>query len=165
MNRVIWDMNDNNGMMLPPGSYKVRLSAGGKGDIQALTLLNDPRLAEHGITAVALKEQYDHNVKMREMVNETQKVAARIRAARTKAQQTNDPNLPAIRQLGVDMFGAGEGIRYGQPGLLTQITYLAGMTQRVDQKIGQDAIDRYAVLKKELEQLELRVNKVLGVQP
>jgi photosystem II stability/assembly factor-like uncharacterized protein len=165
MNRVIWDMNDNNGMMLPPGSYKVRLSAGGKGDIQALTLVNDPRLAEHGITAVALKEQYDHNVKMREMVNETQKVAARIRAARTKAQQTNDPNLPAIRQLGVDMFGAGEGIRYGQPGLLTQITYLAGMTQRVDQKIGQDAIDRYAVLKKELEQLELRVNKVLGVQP
>ena len=63
------------------------------------------------------------------------------------------------------MFGAGEGIRYGQPGLQTQMTYLAGMTARADQRIGQDAIDRAAVLRKELDVLEARVTKVLGAQP
>jgi hypothetical protein len=165
MNRVIWDFNDNNGLTLPPGSYKVRLSAGGKGDIQALTLLNDPRLAEHRITAADLREQYEHNIRARELAAEAARVAARIRSERTKAQQSNDPKLAAIRELGVTMFGAGEGGRYGQPGLQTQITYLAGMTARADQKVGQDAIDRLAVLRKELDQLEARVNKVLGVQP
>ncbi len=159
MNRVIWDFNTNDGIMVPPGSYKVRLTANGKGDIQALNLTMDPRLVANRITAADLKEQYDHNVRMRAMVEETNRVAARIRAARTK-----EPNNAAIRALGVTMFGAGEGIRYGQPGLQTNITYLAGMTQRVDQKIGQDAIDRYKVLRKDLDALEAQVNKVLGAE-
>jgi len=63
------------------------------------------------------------------------------------------------------MFGVGEGIRYGQPGLQQQITYLAGMTARVDQRIGQDAIDRYRVLRKELDVLEAKANTVLGPTP
>jgi len=122
----------------------------------------DPRLVADKVTAADLKEQYQHNQRMREMVAETNRVAARIRAARTKAQQSNDPKLPAIQELGVEMFGAGEGIRYGQPGLQTQITYLSGMTARVDQRIGQDAIDRFKVLRKQLDELEAKVNKVLG---
>jgi hypothetical protein len=63
------------------------------------------------------------------------------------------------------MFGVGEGIRYGQPGLQTQITYLAGETMRADQRVGQDAIDRAVELRKELNALEARVAKVLGTQP
>jgi hypothetical protein len=63
------------------------------------------------------------------------------------------------------MFGPDEGIRYGRPGLQTQITYLSGMTARVDQRVGHDAITRMAVLRKELDALEARVNRLLPPVP
>jgi hypothetical protein len=165
MNRLTWDFNDANGLMLPPGNYKVRISANGTGDTQGLTLTMDPRLAADHVTAADLAAQYAHNVKMRDMVNETNRVATRIRTARTNAEKANAANLKDIRDLGVTMFGVGEGIRYGQPGLQTQITYLAGEATRVDQRVGQDAIDRAVELRKELDVLEARVTKVLGAQP
>jgi len=36
------------------------------------------------------------------------------------------------------------------------------MTARSDQRIGHDAVDRFQVLRKELDALEARVNQVLG---
>ena len=53
-------------------------------------------------------------------------------------------------------------IRYSKPGLQSHISYLAGMTGRVDQKVGKDALDRYEVLKKELDALEASFNKIMG---
>jgi hypothetical protein len=53
-------------------------------------------------------------------------------------------------------------VRYNKPGLQAHIQYLAGMTTGVDQKIGRDAIERYQVLKKELDALKLEAEKVLG---
>jgi hypothetical protein len=53
-------------------------------------------------------------------------------------------------------------IRYSQPELQTHITYLYGMTNATDQKIGRDAIDRYEVLRKELDQRIAELNKILG---
>jgi hypothetical protein len=70
--------------------------------------------------------------------------------------------LTKVEALATTLFGAGEGVRYGAPGLQTQITYLAGMTTRVDQRIGRDAVDRYQTLRKELTALETRVGQVLG---
>ena len=55
-----------------------------------------------------------------------------------------------------------EPVRYGRPGLQAHITYLAGMTTNVDQKIGRDAIERYQVLKKELDALRLEADQILG---
>ena len=55
-----------------------------------------------------------------------------------------------------------EPVRYGKPGLQAHITYLAGMTANVDQKIGRDAIERYQVLKKELDALLAEADQVLG---
>jgi hypothetical protein len=45
-----------------------------------------------------------------------------------------------------------------------QITYLAGMTARVDQRIGHDAVERYQTLRKDLDALEARVTQVLGAR-
>ena len=72
---------------VPPGDYKVRLSANGKGDTQALMLTMDPRLVANHVTAADLAAQYAHNIKMREMVTETNRVAGRIRTARTTARE------------------------------------------------------------------------------
>jgi hypothetical protein len=55
-----------------------------------------------------------------------------------------------------------EPVRYGKPGLQAHINYLAGMTANVDQKIGRDAIERYAVLRKELDEARAEVDRILG---
>jgi hypothetical protein len=55
-----------------------------------------------------------------------------------------------------------EGIRYSKPGLQSHITYLASMTTATDQKIGRDAVERYQVLKKELDALKAEADRLLG---
>jgi photosystem II stability/assembly factor-like uncharacterized protein len=158
MNRLTWDFNDNGGAMLPPGAYRVKMVMGSWSDTEPLTLVIDPRLTADKVTAADLKEQYEHNVRMRAMVAEVGRVASRVRQARTNAR------TPQVDSLAATLFGPDEGVRYGRPGLQTQITYLAGMTGRVDQKIGRDAIERYQTLRKELDAVEARVNKTLGPQ-
>jgi hypothetical protein len=163
MNRLVWDFNNGGGAMVPPGTYRVKMSAGSWSDAQPITLKMDPRLAIGGVTAADLKEQYDQNNKMHDMVAEMGRIANRVRQARTRLRAAGpSDSLSKVEALGVEIFGKGEGIRYGQPGLQTQIGYLAGMTQRVDQRIGRDAIDRYVVLRKDLDAVEARVTAVLG---
>ena len=100
---------------------------------------------------------------MRDMVAEVGRVANRVRQARTRLQSGGSADsLAAVKELAVALFGADEGVRYGRPGLQTQITYLAGMTTRVDQRIGRDAVERYQTLRKELDAVEAKVNKTLG---
>jgi len=163
MNRLIWDFNNGGGAMVPPGTYRVKMTSGNWNDTQSLTLDMDPRLKIGGVTAADLKEQYDHNNKMRDMVAEMNRVANRVRQARTRLRAAGpSDSLTKVEEIGVTIFGKGEGIRYGQPGLQTQIAYLAGMTQRADQRIGRDAIDRMLVLRKDLDAVEARVTAVLG---
>jgi hypothetical protein len=53
-------------------------------------------------------------------------------------------------------------IRYSRPGLVEHIRYLNGMTGRSDQIVGRDALERYDVLKKELEELMVQFKAVIG---
>jgi hypothetical protein len=161
MNRLTWDFNNDAGFMVPPGAYQVKMTAGSSTVTEPLTLTMDPRLAADHITAADLREQYEHNNRMRDMVTEVTRLASRVRAERTKVQGAADAHAQEVRAIATTLFGAGEGIRYGQPGLQTNITYLAGMTTRVDQKVGQDAIDRYKELRKQLDAVEARAKKVL----
>lgn len=163
MNRLVWDFNNASGFMVPPGAYRVKMTVGSWSDTQPITLRIDPRLAPNGITAADLKEQYEHNNRARELVNEMSRVANRVRQARTRLRSAGaSDSLTKVEALATTIFGAGEGVRYGAPGLQTQITYVAGMATRSDQRVGRDAIDRYQTLRKELTALEARVNQVLG---
>jgi photosystem II stability/assembly factor-like uncharacterized protein len=163
MNRLIWDFNDANGLMLPPGSYRVRLMAGDSKDTKPLTLTLDPRLAADNITTADLREQYDHNVRMHAMVDEVGQLASRVRQARTRAKSGGSADeQEKVDALAKSLFGPDEGVRYGRPGLQTQITYLAGMTTRVDQRIGRDAVERYQTLRTELDALQAKARAVLG---
>ncbi len=163
MNRLVWDFNNDGGLMLPPGSYKVKMSAGSWSATEALALQPDPRLTSDHVTAADLRDQYEHNVRMREMTAEVGRVANRVRQARTRLRNGgNADSLAKVDSLAMTLFGPDEGVRYGRPGLQTQITYLAGMTTRVDQRVGHDAVERYQVLRKELAALEAAVLRVLG---
>jgi hypothetical protein len=132
----------------------------------AFSVLIDPRVAEDGVTVADLQEQFEHNMRMREMVNSVNQLVARVRDAQTKLRHapTNEGDtLNRVNAIAAKLLT--EPVRYGKPGLQAHITYLAGMTANVDQKIGRDAIERYEVLRKELEAIRAEVDRVLGPAP
>ena len=163
MNRLTWDFNNTAGIMLPPGVYRVRMTSGAFTDTKALTLTIDPRVEANGITVADLREQYEHITRTRDLVNEMNRVANRIRQERTRLRSGGSADtLAKVNALATTTFGVGEGIRYGQPGLQAHISYLSGLAARADQKVGRDAVERFQLLRKELDVLEARVNALLG---
>jgi photosystem II stability/assembly factor-like uncharacterized protein len=159
MNRVVWDVRTASGLTAPPGAYQARLKVGDVTETQPFTVLIDPRVAAEGITVADLKEQFDHNVRMRELSAAAVQLTARVRTAMNGADGDKAGKLRAIYE---QLVNTPEGVRYNKPGLQSHIQYLAGMTTGVDQKIGRDAIERYAELKKQLDALKTQADHLLG---
>jgi hypothetical protein len=156
INRFAWDMRNEAAVTLPPGQYQVRLKTGSVKLTQPFKVLIDPRVAADGVTQADLQEQFEHNMRMRELVSSVNQLVTRVREAQKK-----DANTAArVNALAAKLLT--EPVRYGKPGLQAHITYLAGMTTNVDQKIGRDAIERYQVLKKELATLQAEADQILG---
>ena len=155
MNRFAWDVRHQAGVTLPPGQYQVRLKTGGVGLMQPLQVLIDPRVVADGVTVADLQEQFEHNMRLRELVNNVNQLTARVREAHNKT-----PNDTRLSALAAKLLT--EPVRYGKPGLQAHIAYLASMTANVDQKIGRDAIERYEVLKKEFDALRTGADQLLG---
>jgi hypothetical protein len=158
INRFVWDVRHQAGVTVPPGQYQARLKVGDKTLTQPLNVLIDPRVAEEGVTLADLQEQYEHNMRMREMVATVNQLVTRVRDAQNKSNSSIDPNR--LNAIAAKLLT--EPVRYGKPGLQAHITYLAGMTANVDQKIGRDALARYDVLKRELEAVKAEVEQLLG---
>jgi photosystem II stability/assembly factor-like uncharacterized protein len=155
INRFAWDVRNQAGVTLPPGQYQVRLKTGATNVTQPINVLIDPRVAADGVTLADLQEQFEHNMRMRELVSSVNQLATKVREAIGKS-----PNDQRLIVLAGKLLT--EPVRYGKPGLQAHITYLASMTSNVDQKIGRDAIDRYQVLKKELDTLRAEADRILG---
>ena len=162
-NRFVWDVRHSSTLVAPPGQYQARLTVDGATLTTPLNLLMDPRLAAEGMTAADLREQYEHNLKMREMVAEVGRVRTRIQTTSSRlanATGAGADTLAKVRAVAAKV--ETEPVRYGRPGIQAHITYLAGMTAGADQKIGRDAIERYAVLKKELDSIKAELDRILG---
>jgi photosystem II stability/assembly factor-like uncharacterized protein len=158
-NRLVWDAGTSAGQPAVPGAYQARVKAGDWVATQPFNLLIDPRLAAEGITVADLKEQFDHNVRMRELTAAAAQLNTRVRGA---LKDPDAAKAATAREIYEKLVNTPEGVRYNKPGLQAHITYLARMTTGVDQKVGRDAIERYQVLKKELEALKLQADKNLG---
>jgi photosystem II stability/assembly factor-like uncharacterized protein len=156
-NRTVWDVQDADGVTVPPGRYQARLTVGGATQTQPFQVLIDPRVADGGLTVADLTEQYEHNKRMNAMVEEVQALVGRVRDGMSKGSADAKRRLaPLAEKLMTD------SIRYSKPGLADHIQYLRSMTTRGDQKIGRDAIARYQVLRRELDEATAEVNRILG---
>jgi photosystem II stability/assembly factor-like uncharacterized protein len=163
LNRFVWDVRHQNGLTVPPGAYQVRLKAGDATETSTFTVLIDPRVAAGGVTVADLKEQFDHNMRMRDLVNAASQLVTRVHDAQARVRGASGADAETAKHL--DAIAAKlltEPVRYGKPGLQAHISYLASMTANVDQKIGRDAIERYDVLKKELDALRTELDRTLG---
>jgi hypothetical protein len=156
INRFAWDVRNQAGVTLPPGRYQVRLKTGNVTQTQSLTVLIDPRVAADGVALADLQEQFEQNMRMRELVTAVNQLVNRVKEAQNKSRDNARLTAIAAKLL-------TEPVRYGKPGLQAHIIYLASMTANVDQKIGRDAIERYQVLKKELDTVRTEADQVLGV--
>ena len=93
-------------------------------------------------------------MRVRDLVTEVNKLVARLRSAQ-RAASTN----PKVNELADALITSP--IRYSQPKLQTHITYLYSLTTATDQKIGRDAVERYGVLRKQLDDLIKQADTIL----
>ena len=174
--RFTWDlrypgpwMNANrpegpNGPAAVPGKYAVRLTAGSWTQTQPLTIVEDPRVTSTGVTQSDLQEQFDHNVKVRNMVTEVNQTVTKVRSEMQSlaGKPAGADTLNKLKDLAASLITPP--VRYSKPGLQTHITYLYSLTNMADQKIGRDAIERYNTLRKELDARIAELNRILGTQ-
>jgi len=162
LNRVVWDLRNRDGVTLPPGQYQARVKFSTNTETETFNVLIDPRVAADGVTVADLQEQYEHNVRMRALVNSVNRLVARVREAQNATTSANgDGDTPArLKAIAAKLLS--EPVRYGKPGLQAHINYLASMTANVDQRIGRDAVERYGVLKKEFDAVTAEVDQLLG---
>jgi photosystem II stability/assembly factor-like uncharacterized protein len=175
MHRFTWDLRTfgpwmsaarpegPNGPMMPPGQYAVRFTSGSYTSTAPFQVIEDPRVVKDGVTTSDLKEQYEHNIRVRDLVSETNKLVARVRAAQASYKGSLGTEAEILAKVNeVASHVITPPIRYSKPELQTHVTYLYGEDNNTDQKVGHDAIDRYRELKKELESRDAELDKILG---
>jgi chromosome segregation ATPase len=155
----VWDARNQDGLSAPPGAYQARLKIGSAVQTEPFNLLIDPRIAAEGVTAADLKEEYEHNARLRDLETAVSELLSRVRNAMSAAQGDKAAKLRAIYE---QIVNTPEGVRYNKPGLEEHVRYLAGMTANVDEKVGRDAIQRYQELKKEYDALRVQADALLG---
>src|SRR5262249_49263168 len=163
LNRMVWDVRNKEGVTVPPGLYQARLRVGATTLTEGFNVLIDPRVAEDGVTLADLQEQFEHNMRLRALVSGVNQLVTRVREAQTKMRNASTTDSEAAAKVSA-LAGKllTDPVRYSKPGLQAHVNYLASMTANVDQKIGRDAIERYAILKKEFDAISAEVDRVLG---
>jgi hypothetical protein len=175
MHRFIWDLRypgpwqseqrpeGPNGPKVVPGKYTAKLTAGSFTATQRFLVTEDPRVTRAGITTADLQEQFNLNLQVREMVSEVNHAVARVKSAQAKLKDATGAEADRLARL--NDFASHlitPSIRYSKPELATQIAYLYTLTNGADQKIGHDAVVRYAVLRKELDERMTQLKAILG---
>jgi hypothetical protein len=119
------------------------------------------------VTQADLEAQLAHNLRVRDLVGEANRLVARVQEARRRLR---DASSPAARDT-LAWLTALEGVlvtppvRYSRPGLQAQIAYLYGLGTQADQRIGRDAVERYATLRRELNLAQIQAREILGPEP
>ena len=151
-----------NGPLAVPGKYTVRLTSENWTFTQPLTVIEDARVTKSGVTLENLREQFEHNLRMLTLVSDVNRTVARVRAAQAslRGNAAEADKLAKLNELASHLITPS--IRYSKPELQTHITYLYSMTTATDQQIGQDAVERYSVLRKELDERIAQLNAILG---
>jgi hypothetical protein len=146
-----------------PGSYSARLTVGTYTATKSFTLKPDPRVVNDGVTVAIMQEQFDVGNRVMNLVSEANQLAAQIRENKRRLANATGAAADTLNKINsIEARLITPPIRYSKPELLTHITYLFGLTNQADQKIGKDVLDRYAFLKREFDKLAAEAIALLG---
>jgi hypothetical protein len=175
LNRFVWDLAHagpwdanaaragRNGPMVLPGTYSLRLTAGGRTETQPLVVRADPRVLRDGVTPAVLREQLAHNLRVRDLVSDANRAAARLRAAKTRLTTAGPAAADTLARLAaVEERLVTPPVRYSRPGLQSHAGYLYGLTTQADQEVGRDAAERYRTLRAAIDRELAALDAVLG---
>jgi photosystem II stability/assembly factor-like uncharacterized protein len=181
LNRFTWDLAypgprqaenrpaGGGGPTAVPGTYQVRLTVAASGSTPASTTTQtfvvkpDPRSTRDGVTVADMRAQFEHNMRVRDLVTDVNIAVSRIRAAQARLKNATGAGADTLQKLAaIAAKLETPPIRYSEPQLQGNITYLYGMTDGADQKIGRDAIERYHTLRSQLDVQLAALDRVLG---
>ncbi|MEO6778994.1 MAG: hypothetical protein ABI194_06015, partial [Gemmatimonadaceae bacterium] len=120
---------------------------------------------QDGVTIADMREQFDHNIRVRDLVSDVNIAVSRIREATARLKGATGAGADTLSQLSaIAAKLETPPIRYSEPTLQGNITYLYGMTNDADQKIGRDAVERYNTLRAALDVQLAALHRLLGVE-
>jgi photosystem II stability/assembly factor-like uncharacterized protein len=171
MNRFVWDLRypggpasagdgegagfGGGGPLVPPGSYKARLTAGGVTKTESFTVKIDPRIAADGITAADLAEQTKFSLKVRDALADARALAQRLRQA-IDAKRGDQAALQGVYSRLVTKTGPYEDQMF-----IDQMSNVGREVGGADQKVGASAYERFNQLMKEWAAIKGDADKAL----
>ena len=159
-----WHSNEDrryqNGPMVKPGTYTVRLSAGDSTIEHAFELQVDPRVLAGGTTPADISAQVDLQLEITELLSSARRLEDELDAEHEELAELETENgLSAQQQARLEKVNAvlsalqtAQGI-YMEPMLTAQISYLYNMINAADQAPGQEAEMRFAELNQQFQAL------------
>ncbi len=159
-----WHSNEDrryqNGPMVKPGTYTVRLSAGDSTMEHAFELQVDPRVLAGGTTLVDISAQVDLQLEITELLSSARRLEDELDTEQEELAELETGNgLSDQQQARLENANAvlaalqtAEGI-YMEPMLTAQISYLYNMINAADQAPGQEAEARFAELSQQFQAL------------
>jgi photosystem II stability/assembly factor-like uncharacterized protein len=150
-----------NGPVAAPGTYTVVLTAGAFAGRQPLHVVEDPRVTASGVTTADLSAELAHNLRVLKLVNDTNLAVWRVVAAQARLKAHPDPaEAKALEPVAEALITPP--IRYSQPALQTEVSYLYSETNATDQPVGRDAITRFGELRRQVDAVGSRLDAILG---
>jgi len=171
LNRFFWDYRwSGNGPMVAPGRFTVKFTAGGPPQSKSFGVAVDPRVLADNITVADLKAQEEFLLKVRDVTADAQKLADAIKAAIEK-QNLKMPRTPmageTVPRMAYDhplqklyaLLVTATGAPYEQGMLIDQLGNVTRMLSQADQKVGNQAPERFADLQKQLAEIKAEAAK------
>jgi photosystem II stability/assembly factor-like uncharacterized protein len=160
MNRFVWDLRyasgpstgssdgegggfGGQGPLAAPGTYRVKLTAGGATKTESLVVKIDPRVAKDGVTAADLAEQTRFALKVRDALAEARGMQQRLRQA-MDAKRGDAAKAQSVWDRLVTKSGPYEDQMF-----IDQLSNVAREIGQADQKVGASAYERFTDLMKE----------------
>ncbi|MDZ7778978.1 MAG: hypothetical protein U5R14_03440 [Gemmatimonadota bacterium] len=168
LNRFLWDLRypgpqgGGRGPMAVPGRYTVRLDAAGETHEVPLEVLIDPRVRADGTTLVDLELQFEHNMRVRDLISDGRRALERIEVLEERA--STEEERAEIREVKRVLLPPEDITVYPPRRLIDQIDYLYGATMGADQHPGNEALDRYEELRAEMDEVleELGLSRLVS---
>jgi superfamily II RNA helicase len=128
---------------------------------QPLTIVEDPRVSASGVTDADLTAQFDLQMQILKLVNDTNLDVSRLNHALEELKtHPNKGQEKALKTLADQLLTPK--IRYSQPGLQTHVTYLYSEIGKTDQRPGRDSTERYQELRQKIDSLTAQLDKLIG---
>jgi photosystem II stability/assembly factor-like uncharacterized protein len=171
MNRFVWDLRypggpagggdgegggfGGNGPLVPPGTYRARLTANGVTKTESFSVKIDPRIAKDGITTADLTAQTQFALKVRDSLAEARALSTRVRQA-IDAKRGDQSALQSLSERLNTKTGPYEDQMF-----IDQMSNVGREIGQADQKVPASAYDRYNQLMKDWAAIKADADKAL----